>query len=135
MKRKTKFIIFSLIGVIAFTSVILYSLGVIRFNLSNTRNNDAEVHNINLFVDYNNGTFKEKYNFSLTNSKITAFDALNYWCDVQYVDYGDMGLLVTKVDGVSGDWVYSVNGSQPSVSSTKVILKNNTNVTWWRLSS
>ncbi|MEJ2250673.1 MAG: hypothetical protein P8Y97_13605 [Candidatus Lokiarchaeota archaeon] len=45
-----------------------------------------------------------------------------------------MGILVTAIDGISGNWVYSVNGTQPSVSSTKVYLTDNTTVKWWRIS-
>ncbi|MEJ2277968.1 MAG: DUF4430 domain-containing protein [Candidatus Lokiarchaeota archaeon] len=114
--------------------ISLYSLGVLNLGLSNQNQGGNEVHQINLIVDYNNGTIKEKQNFTLSNGKTTAFDALNKWCDVSYVHYVNMGILVTAIDGISGNWVYSVNGTQPSVSSTKVYLTDNTTVKWWRIS-
>ena len=134
MNRKLKFIIIGIIGTIAFSSIIFFSLGVIRFDLGdNQKPNLTEAYNIDLIVDYKNGTIKERHDFTLDNEKTTAFHALEKWCKVGYVDFGIMGILITSIDGLTGDWLYSVNGTQPGVSAIKIYLRNNATVKWWRI--
>jgi len=81
-------------------------------------------------VDYGNGTVKTLENVELTDYNTSAFDALINWCEVEYKDYGEMGILVEEIDGIQGNWRYSINGDFPGVSSNKYNLKNGDTVKW-----
>ena len=111
MKKQIKFILIAIIGISCFTILIL-----INFSFYKTPQTQTTVENISLIVDYNNGTIKEHYNFTLDERKTTAFDALDKWCDIEYQEYS-LGIIVRVIDGVSGSWLYMVNNNHPEVSA------------------
>ena len=127
MRKKIKFIVITLVGVTAFASLIIFN-----FNLYKKPETLGSVEDISLFVDYNNGTIKTRTNFTLDNGKTTALDALEKWCIIRYEDFG-WGIIVREIDGVSGSWIYMINGFSPSVGASVYTLKSADLVTWERV--
>jgi len=128
MRKKVKFIIIALVVGIS----TLASLIILNFYLYKKPETLEGVEDISLFVDYNNGTIKTRTNFTLDNGKTTALDALEKWCDVSTTDF-IWGIFVSKIDGVSGDWIYMVNSFSPSVGASAYPLESGDNVTWKHL--
>ena len=124
MKKKTKFVLIALIGISAFTSLIIF------YYLYNNPKPLGRVENISLTVNYNNGTIKTRTNFTLDNGKTTAFDALEKWCIIKYEDYLIQGKFVTEIDGISGNWIYTINSISPGVGSSVYTLKNGDIIGW-----
>ncbi|MFX0135542.1 MAG: DUF4430 domain-containing protein [Candidatus Hodarchaeota archaeon] len=126
MNKKLKFFIIAIIGISSFSLLFL-----INFNLiSNpTKPSKETVNNITLIVDYKNGTIKVHENFTLDNWKTTAFDALDKWCDINYVDYG-WGIFVSEIDGIKGGWIYLVNNYTPNVGAPDYPLNDGDEVKW-----
>jgi len=127
MRRKFKFIIIAIIGIISFTTLIF-----INFNLKQQPSTLEKVEGLSLFVDYNNGSIKVRENFTLEGGKTTAFDALKNWCTIRYDNYG-WGIIVREIDGIGGNWLYYVNNYSPSVGSDAYPLKNNDSIRWERV--
>ncbi|MFW9952752.1 MAG: hypothetical protein ACFFKA_21740 [Candidatus Thorarchaeota archaeon] len=127
MKKQTKYILLALVGISSFT--ILF---IINFSIYKTPQTLATVENISLIVDYNNGTLKERYNFTLEGGKTTAFDALDKWCDIEY-DVSSLGIKVNVIDSVGGSWIYMINGFSPGVGAAVCPLKDGDLVKWQRL--
>ena len=127
MRKNIKLILIAVIGVSSFALLLFFN-----FNVYNQPINQKDiVYSIDLQVDYNNGTIKVRQNFTLEGGKTTAFDALDLWCDVQFDTYG-WGIIVQVIDGVSGNWLYFVNGIAPSMSSTFYSLEDGDLVEWKR---
>lgn len=124
MKKKIKLVLIALIGISAFTSLIIFN------NLYKKSEPLESVGNISLTVNYNNGTIKTRTNFTLDNGKTTAFDALEKWCNIRYVDYGIQGKFVTEIDGIRGNWIYTVNTFSPGEGASVYTLKNGDLVGW-----
>lgn len=124
MKKKIKLAIITLIGISAFASLIIFN-----FYLYKKPETLERVENISLTVNYNNGTIKTKTNFTLDNGKTTALDALAKWCIIRYDDFG-WGIIVREIDGVSGNWIYTINSFSPSVGASVYTLKNGDLVGW-----
>ncbi len=126
MNKKLKFFIIAIIGISSF-SLLLF----INFNLiySPTGPLKESVNNITLVVDYKNGTIKAHDNFTLDNWKTTAFDALDKWCDINYVDYG-WGIFVAEIDGIRGGWIYLVNDYAPNIGAPEYPLNDGDEVKW-----
>ncbi|TFG26388.1 MAG: DUF4430 domain-containing protein [Promethearchaeota archaeon] len=124
MKRKAKFFIIGIIGIISFSTLI-----TINFNLKQTPDTIELVTDLNLHVDYNNGSIKIRQNFTLSEGKTTVFDALALWCELLYDDYG-WGIIVREIDGVGGNWLYYVNDVSPSVGSDLYPLENGDSIRW-----
>lgn len=127
MRKKTKFILIAIIGIISFTILI-----TINFSLYKTQQTLTKVEDISLIVDYNNGTIKEHYNFTLEGGKTTAFDALDKWCDIEYQEYS-WGIIVRVIDGMGGSWIYLVNGYSPGVGASAYPLNDGDLVEWMRV--
>ena len=92
MEQKKKYILIAIIGASLFSLLILFNISLYR-----PPNNLESVENITLIVDYNNGTIKLRENFTLSEGKTTAFDALNKWCDIQYNVFIN-GIFVEAID-------------------------------------
>jgi hypothetical protein len=126
MKQKKKYLLIAMIGATLFSLLIL-----VNISLYKTPDKLETVENITLIVDYNNSTIKTRANFTLTEGKTTAFDALNQWCEIQYDDFG-WGIIVRVIDGVGGNWLYFINGIAPGVGSDMYSLKDGDLVKWAR---
>ena len=126
MKKKIKFALIGIIGIISFSTLI-----TINLNLKKTPDTLESVTDLNLHVDYNNGSIKIKQNFTLSAGKTTAFDALALWCEILYDDYG-WGIIVREIDGIGGNWLYFVNDVSPSVGSDLYPLENGDSIRWER---
>jgi hypothetical protein len=126
MKQKKKYLLIAMIGATLFSLLIL-----VNISLYKTPDKLETVENITLIVDYNNSTIKIRANFTLTEGKTTAFDALNQWCEIQYNDFG-WGIIVRVIDGVGGNWLYFINGIAPGVGSDMYSLKDGDLVKWAR---
>ena len=127
MEQKKKYILIAIIGATLFSLLIL-----INFNLYKTPDKLEMVENITLIVDYNNGTIKTRENFTLSEGKTTAFDALNQWCEIQYVVFVN-GIFVKAIDGISGNWLYFINGIFQGMGSDVYALKDGDLVEWRRI--
>ena len=125
MKQKKKYILIAIIGVTLFSLLIL-----VNFSLKPDKLETVE--NITLIVDYNNSTIKTRANFTLSEGKTTAFDALNQWCEIQYAVYG-IRYFVIAIDGIGGNWLYFINGNLAGEGSNVYAL-NNGDVVEWRVS-
>lgn len=124
MKVKAKHLLIALVGISAFVTLIIFN-----FYLYKKPNPLERVENISLNVNYNNGTIKLKSNFTLDNGKTTALDALEKWCIIRYDDFG-WGIIVREIDGISGNWIYTINTFSPSVGASVYTLKNGDLVGW-----
>jgi hypothetical protein len=126
MNKKLKFFIIAIVGITSFSLLF-----IINFNLiyKPTEPPKEVVNNITLIVDYKNGTIKVQENFTLDNWKTTAFDALDKWCDINYVDYG-WGIFVAEIDGIRGGWIYLVNDYAPNMGAPDYLLNNGDEVKW-----
>ncbi len=124
MRKNVKLIIIALVGISTFASLIIFN-----FNSYKIPETLEGVQDISLFVDYNNGTIKARTNFTLDNGKTTALDALEKWCIIRY-EVSVRGILVTEIDGVSGGWIYKVNGFLPPVGASAYPLESGDLVTW-----
>ncbi|MHA1933003.1 MAG: DUF4430 domain-containing protein, partial [Promethearchaeota archaeon] len=127
IKKFNKYILIAIIATASFTSFFVFSSSI---EVSEVNRSQETATDLTLIVDYGNGTIKTQENFALTNYNTTAFDALTKWCDVEYEDYGELGILVEDVDGIKGNWRFSINGDFPGVSSNKYNLKNGDTVKW-----
>jgi hypothetical protein len=127
MKKQTKFILIAIIGISCFLILIIFNISLYKNPQTLTT-----VEDISLIVDYNNGTIKEHYNFTLDEGKTTAFDALDEWCDIEYQEYS-WGIIVRVIDGVSGSWIYMVNNKSPGVGATMYPLSDGDLVKWMRV--
>ncbi|MFX1320273.1 MAG: DUF4430 domain-containing protein [Promethearchaeota archaeon] len=127
IKEFNKYILVAIIAIASFTSFFVFSSSI---EVGEVNKPQREVEDITLIVDYGNGTIKVIENFDLTDYNTTAFDALITWCKVKYHDYGEMGILVEEVDGVKGNWRYTVNDEFPGVSCNKYNLKDGDTVKW-----
>ncbi len=125
-----KFNKYFLIGIIATASFASFFVFTSSLEVAEVNEPLKEVHDITLIVDYGNGTIKTHENFELIKYNTTAFHALIKWCEIQYNNYGEMGILVEQIDGIKGNWRYSINGDFPGVSSNKYNLKNGDTVKW-----
>ena len=127
MKKPIKFLLIALIGIFCFTVLIIFN-----FSLYKKPQTLTAVENISLVVDYNNGTIKEHYNFTLTDGKTTVFDALDKWCDIEYDEYS-WGIIIRVIDGMRGSWIYKVNGYSPGVGAAIYPLNDGDLVEWLRV--
>ena len=142
MEKKVKYLIIALIGISSFTLLLLFNFNILPGLdfWQNTENEDTEINpkdtvsNISLTVDYNNGTKKIKKNFTLTDGKITVFDALVKWCEVEYDEYDSSGFyndyFVTSIDGKGEGWTYYVNEEYVGIASNKYDLSNGDTIEW-----
>ena len=126
MNKKLKFFFITIAGITSFSLLL-----VVNFNLNYNPTTPPKeiVNNITLIVDYKNGTIKFQENFTLDDQKTTAFDALDRWCDIKYVDYG-WGIFVNEIDGISGGWIYMVNNITPNVAAPEYPLNDGDEVKW-----
>ena len=85
MDKKLKFFIIAIVGISSFSMLMLINF-ILIYNPTEATN--ESVNNINLIVDYKNGNIKSHENFTLDNWETTAFNALDKWCDIKYIDYG-----------------------------------------------
>lgn len=124
MRKKVKLITIAIVAVSAFVSLI-----IVNFILYEKPETLEGVEDISLFVDYNNGTIKTRTNFTLDNGKTTALDALEKWCIIRYDDFG-WGIIVREIDGVSGNWIYTINNFFAEVGASVYPLESGDLVTW-----
>jgi len=87
------------------------------------------------FSDTDNNILELNNQKSLTLSEITETIAQNQGWDYQYKDYGDMGILVTKIkDKENGQdqkyWQYFVAGEQPQISVDKYMPNDKSYIEW-----
>jgi len=129
-KKFNKYILIAILATASFASFFVFTSSI---EVGEVNEPLRTVQDITLIVDYGNGTVKTRENFELTNYNTTAFDALIKWCEIEYTDYGDMGLIVESIDGIGGigaNWRYSINDEFPGVSAYKYNLKNGDIVKW-----
>ncbi len=135
--KALKFAIIGMVGAISFTTLLFYNFGALSLSTPSEEEELGEpqeqVTDITLIVDYGDGTEKRMENVTLEGGKTTVFDLLDTYCDVKYDDYGDMGYLVTEIDGRKNgqnNWLYGVNGESIGFSSSKYNLKDGDEVNW-----
>jgi len=126
-KKFNKYVLIAIVGIASLASFLIFTLSL---GVSEVNKPQKEVNDITLIIDYGNGTIKTRENFQLTNYNTTVFDALIKWCEVEYHDYGEMGILIESIDGVSGNWLYSVNDDFPGISSNMYNIKNGDTIKW-----
>jgi len=127
IRKLNKYFLIGIIAAASFASFFVFSFSV---EVAEVGSSQEIATDLTLIVDYGNGTIKTQENFDLTNYNTTAFDALVKWCEVKYKDFGEMGVLVDNIDGIQGNWRYSINGDFPGVSSDKYNLKNGDIIKW-----
>jgi hypothetical protein len=126
MDKKLKFFIIAIVGISSFSMLMLINF-ILIYNPTEATN--ESVNNINLIVDYKNGNIKSHENFTLDNWETTAFNALDKWCDIKYIDYG-WGIFVSEIDGIRGGWIYLVNNHAPDVGAPDYQLNDGDEVKW-----
>jgi len=127
LKKFNKYILIGIIAIASFTSFFVFTSSL---DVKEVNKPQRVASDLTLIVDYGNGTLKIIEDFELTDYNTTAFDALIEWSEVEYKDYDEMGILVENIDGVKGNWRYSINGDFPGVSSDKYNLKNGDTIKW-----
>ena len=127
IRKLNKYFLIGIIATASFASFFVFSSSL---EVGEVGSSQAIATDLTLVVDYGNGTIKTQENFELTNYNTTAFNALVEWCEVEYKEFGEMGILVENIDGIQGNWRYSINGDFPGVSSNKYNLKNGDTIKW-----
>jgi hypothetical protein len=127
IRKLNKYFLIGIIAAASFASFFVFSSSLEVGEVNKTQKIATD---LTLVVDYGNGTIKTQDNFELTNYNTTAFDALVKWCEVEYIEYGELGILVDNIDGIQGNWRYSINGDFAGVSSNKYNLKNGDTIKW-----
>ena len=129
---KSKFILIGIMGVICFTGLITYSYGLIPLPEKLITEKTEKVEHITLIVDFGDGNIKKWEDIEVDKGD-TVFDVLKEYCDVEYEDYGDKGVLVTSIDGYENgedNWFYGVNGEQIGYSCSKYELDDDEIINW-----
>ena len=129
---RPKFILIGAIGVACFTGLITYSYGLIPLPSTVEEKSGGEVEDITLIVNYGDGNIKKWDEISVDKGD-TVFDVLQEYCDVEYEDYGDKGVLVTSIDGYENgedNWFYGVNGEKIGYSCSKYELEDDDVINW-----
>jgi len=127
LKKFNKFALIAILASASFTSFFVFTFSIEIAEVNEPLRN---VQDISLIVDYGNGTIRTWEDFELSDYNTTAFDALKNWCEIEYTDYGDMGILVESVDHIRGNWRFSINDDFPGVSANKYNLQNGDIVKW-----
>ncbi|MFX1338234.1 MAG: DUF4430 domain-containing protein [Promethearchaeota archaeon] len=130
---RPKFILIGIIGVACFTGLITYSYGLIPFPTTLQEKSGKEVEDITLIVDYGDGNIKKWEDISIDGDDATVFEVLKEYCEVEYEDYGDKGVLVTSIDGYKNgehNWFYGVNGEKIGYSCSKYELEDGDVINW-----
>ncbi len=134
--KALKFVIIGMLGAVSFTTLLFYNYGALSFAKPSEKElgePKEQVIGITLIVDYGDGTVEEWNDITLEGGETTAFDLLDKYCDVKYDDYGDMGYLVTEIDGRKNgqkNWLYGVNGESIGYSCSKYNLEDGDVVNW-----
>ncbi len=126
-KKFNKYVLIAILASASFASFFVFTSSI---EVGEVNEPLREVQEITLIVDYANGTIRTWEDFELSDYNTTAFDALKKWCDIEYTDYGDMGILVESVDHIRGNWRYSINDEFPGVSANKYNLQNGDTIKW-----
>ena len=106
--KSKKYILITMIGITSFTGLLFFNNNMNAFISGDQGNSLKErVVDITLIVNYDNGTILTKENFTLDNYKITVYDALNKWCDVE-LESTALGYIVKAIDGIYLSWVYDM---------------------------
>ena len=158
MKILTKYIVIAIIGTISFSLLISYNFNLLTTissytdNISGDSKDDSngssdddsdkhetvgehkeKVEEIDLIVDYGDGSVDSWENFTLDNWETAVFDALLKWCDVEYEDYG-WNVFITKINGEGNDpsknWMYKVNGEIAPVGCATYYLDDGDEILW-----
>ncbi|NVM36295.1 MAG: DUF4430 domain-containing protein [Candidatus Lokiarchaeota archaeon] len=127
LKKFNKYILIVILATASFASFFVFTSSI---EVGEVNEPVREIQDITLIVDYGNGTVKTWENIELSDYNTTAFDTLIKWCETEITDYGDMGIIVESVDGIEGNWRYSINDEFPGVSANKYNLKNGDIVKW-----
>ncbi|MFW9820728.1 MAG: DUF4430 domain-containing protein [Candidatus Thorarchaeota archaeon] len=126
-KKFNKFVLIAILASASFASFFVFTFSIKIEEVNEPLRN---VQDISLIVDYGNGTIRTWEGFELFDYNTTAFDALKTWCEIEYTDYGDMGILVESVDHIKGNWRFSINDEFPGVSANKYNLQDGDLVKW-----
>ncbi|UCC20780.1 MAG: DUF4430 domain-containing protein, partial [Promethearchaeota archaeon] len=126
-KKFNKYILVAILAIASFTSFFVFTFSI---EVGEVNEPLKEVQDITLIVDYGNGTIETWENFGLSDYNTTAFDALNKWCELEYTDYGEMGIIVESINNLRGNWLYSVNDESPGVSAHKYNLEKGDIIKW-----
>jgi len=106
--KSKKYILITIIGICSFSGLLFLNNNMdALISGTDTNNLKEKVVDITLIVDYDNGTILTWENFTLDNFKITVYDALNKWCDVE-LETTSLGYIVKTIDGISLSWVYDM---------------------------
>jgi len=127
LKKYNKYILIVILATASFASFFVFTSSI---EVGEVNEPLKEVDDITLTIDYGNGTIKIWENLELTDYNTTAYDALIKCCKTEITDYGDMGIIVESIDGVRGNWRYSINDEFPGVSAEKYNLKSGDSVNW-----
>lgn len=130
---RSKFILIGVIGIACFTGLLTYSYGLIPLTTTVEEKSSVEVEDITLIVDYGDGNIKKWDDISIDADDATVFEVLKEYCDVEYEDYGDNGVLVTSIDGYENgedNWYYGVNGEKIGYSCSKYELSEGDVINW-----
>jgi len=120
-KKYNKFAIIGIIVLASFSSLIYFG---ISYSPPTANQRQEQVENLILIIDYGNGTLNNFTNFELSNYETTAFDALDKWTSIQYIDYGAQGYFIESIDGLDGNWLYYINDNYVSIASNKYFLES-----------
>jgi len=129
--KTLKYLFTGILGSLCFSSLILFNYwfttGVTSTNKTKTKLEIVE--DITLIVDFGDDIVKKWESFTLSGGKTTALDALDKYCDIEYKDYG-WGIIVKKIDGVDGNWLYEINGEKPGHGADRHYLRDSDTVKW-----
>ncbi|TXT64972.1 MAG: hypothetical protein BAJALOKI3v1_150075 [Promethearchaeota archaeon] len=133
MKKRFKYIIIAIIGILSFSTLI----GV-NYYFNIPKNRKESVNNITLIVNYAGEKPVDKWdNFSLYDGKTTVIYALLEKCEVEMTGTPENDAFVKAINGIkqyenlaSYFWLFFVNGKQSQVGSSLYTLDNG-DLIWW----
>ena len=138
MNRKTKYIVIGIIGISCIGFLFYFSYFIVPLmqssisqNYGDNRENQFEVTNITVIVDYSGVKANETFvNINLTNFETTAYHAVSNCCSVVIQQYS-WGLYVKEINGVGTGWIYWVNNDPPpNIPANQFNLMDNDTVNW-----
>lgn len=133
MKKRFKYIIIAIIGILSFSTLI-----GINYYFNIPKNRKKSVNNITLIVNYAGIKPVDRWdNISLSDGKTTVIYALLEKCDVEMSGTPEKDAFVEAINGVKQYenlagyfWLFFVNKTQSPVGSSLYTLDNG-DLIWW----
>ena len=130
--RYHKFMFMGFIGAILIVGILLFNSNLIPTPKYSNENNKGE--NIQLIVDYDNGTVKIIKDITVIANNNTVFDVLQAFCMIKYKEYTNDAVFIYSIDNIENKnpyyWQYWVNDTYAPVGASHYYLSDADEIEW-----